>query len=292
MGCRSALLAVRCDIAGPIAAKQRKNERKQSNGYSVSIYCVSVGSSGTLENSRALRLQECLQGQRPLVPMCRSVGEARDWGGGRDFAGDLFRRKKGCQGCGNSINARWEIDADLVGSVGSRGRCRDNRWTGVDDKICTRPEAVETYSNNPGLLSRTSTSPAAGLLEVACGWRTRCWRLLNQVSSFLTARLHVRANCFSDSMKRIWIVHAVGSVASNGVDETNRVDQVAVSIIRTTERIGAMSRQAIIWTRHRAEEHQIVAALRRTSQGQQEISKITPSRPIRLVSIRGEGGKG
>ncbi|RWW30850.1 hypothetical protein BHE74_00027524 [Ensete ventricosum] len=49
MGCRSASLAVRCDIAGLIAAKHRKNERKQSNGYSISIYCVSAGSSGTLE---------------------------------------------------------------------------------------------------------------------------------------------------------------------------------------------------------------------------------------------------
>ncbi|RWV84736.1 hypothetical protein GW17_00053531 [Ensete ventricosum] len=64
MGCRSASLAVHCDIAGPIAAKQRKNERKQSNGYSVSICYVSTGSSGTLEHSRAL----CLQSRRPLVP--------------------------------------------------------------------------------------------------------------------------------------------------------------------------------------------------------------------------------
>ncbi|RWV78820.1 hypothetical protein GW17_00059071 [Ensete ventricosum] len=54
MGCRSASLAVRCDIVGPITAKQRKKERKQSNGYSVSIYCVSAGSSGTLEHLRAL----------------------------------------------------------------------------------------------------------------------------------------------------------------------------------------------------------------------------------------------
>ncbi|RRT36325.1 hypothetical protein B296_00055744 [Ensete ventricosum] len=92
MGCRSASLAVRCDIAGPITTKQRKNERKQSNGYSVLIYCVSAGSSGTLEHSRALRLQ----GRRSLVPMCQSVGEAGDWGCDRDFAGDLFRRKKGC----------------------------------------------------------------------------------------------------------------------------------------------------------------------------------------------------
>ncbi|RRT38047.1 hypothetical protein B296_00051968 [Ensete ventricosum] len=69
MGCRSALLAVHYDIAGPIVAKQRKNERKQSNGYSVSIYCVSAGSSGTLEHSRALRSQERLQGRRPLVPI-------------------------------------------------------------------------------------------------------------------------------------------------------------------------------------------------------------------------------
>ncbi|RRT61023.1 hypothetical protein B296_00026216 [Ensete ventricosum] len=139
MGCRSASLVVRCDIAGPIAAKQRKKERKHRNGYSVSIYCVSTRSSSTLEHLRALRLQ----GRRLLVPMCRSVGEARDWGGGWDFVGDLFRRKKGCQGCGNSINARWEIGADLVGSVGSGGRCRDSRWIEVDDKICTRPEAVK-----------------------------------------------------------------------------------------------------------------------------------------------------
>ncbi|RWW04398.1 hypothetical protein GW17_00032379 [Ensete ventricosum] len=127
MGCRSASLAVCCDIAGPIAAKQRKNERKQSNGYSVSIYCVLAGSSGTLEHSRALRLQERLQGRRPLVPMFQSVGEAGDWGGDRDFAGDLFRRNKGCQGCGKSISAHWEIGVDLVGSVGSGGRCRDSR---------------------------------------------------------------------------------------------------------------------------------------------------------------------
>ncbi|RWV84329.1 hypothetical protein GW17_00053963 [Ensete ventricosum] len=111
MGCRSASLVVRCDIVGPIAAKQRKKERKHRNGYSVSIYCVSTRSSSTLEHSRALRLQ----GRRLLVPMCRSVGEAGDWGGGWDFAGDLFRRKKGCQGCVNSISACWEISADLVG---------------------------------------------------------------------------------------------------------------------------------------------------------------------------------
>ncbi|RZR92524.1 hypothetical protein BHM03_00020836 [Ensete ventricosum] len=69
------------------------------------------------------------------------TGEAAGMG---DFAGDLFRRKKGCQGYDNSISARWEIGADLVGCVSSGGRCRDIRWTGVDDKICTRPEAVET----------------------------------------------------------------------------------------------------------------------------------------------------
>ncbi|RWV84155.1 hypothetical protein GW17_00054155 [Ensete ventricosum] len=85
---RSASLAMRCDIAGPIAAKQRKKERKQSNGYSVSIYCVSAGGSSTLEHSRVLRLQ----GQRPLVPMCRSVGKAGDWGGGRDFAAPTKER--------------------------------------------------------------------------------------------------------------------------------------------------------------------------------------------------------
>ncbi|RRT60039.1 hypothetical protein B296_00022214, partial [Ensete ventricosum] len=85
---RSASLAMPCDIVGPIAAKQRKKERKQSNGFSVSIYCVSAGSSSTLEHSRALRLQ----GRRPLVPMCRSVGEAGDWGGGRDFTAPVKER--------------------------------------------------------------------------------------------------------------------------------------------------------------------------------------------------------
>ncbi|RZR91871.1 hypothetical protein BHM03_00020053 [Ensete ventricosum] len=84
MGCRSASLVVRYNIAGPIVAKQRKNERKQSNGYSVSIYCVSVGSSGTLEHSRALRLQERLQGRRPLRLQerwrgCR-LGRRPGWG--------------------------------------------------------------------------------------------------------------------------------------------------------------------------------------------------------------------
>ncbi|RZS01428.1 hypothetical protein BHM03_00031280 [Ensete ventricosum] len=56
----------------------------------------------------------------------------------------LLRLKKECQGYDNSISARWEIGADLVGSVGSGGRCRDSRWTGVHDKICTRLEAVKT----------------------------------------------------------------------------------------------------------------------------------------------------
>ncbi|RWW49431.1 hypothetical protein BHE74_00044412 [Ensete ventricosum] len=41
-----------------------------------------------MEHSRALRLQ----GRRPLVPMCRSVGEAGDWGGGRDFAAPAKER--------------------------------------------------------------------------------------------------------------------------------------------------------------------------------------------------------
>ncbi|RWW21594.1 hypothetical protein BHE74_00022468 [Ensete ventricosum] len=78
MGCKSTSLAMHCDIAGPIAAKQRKNERKQSNGYSISIYCVPAGSSGTLEHSRALRLQ----GRRPL--RLQERWEAGDWGGDRD----------------------------------------------------------------------------------------------------------------------------------------------------------------------------------------------------------------
>ncbi|RZS25630.1 hypothetical protein BHM03_00058853, partial [Ensete ventricosum] len=30
--------------------------------------------------------------RRPLVPMCRSVGEAGDWGGGRDFAAPAKER--------------------------------------------------------------------------------------------------------------------------------------------------------------------------------------------------------
>ncbi|RZS26601.1 hypothetical protein BHM03_00059959 [Ensete ventricosum] len=47
----------------------------------------------------------------------------------------LLWRKKGCQGCGNSINARWEIGADLVGSVGSGGKCRDSRWTRLESTI-------------------------------------------------------------------------------------------------------------------------------------------------------------
>ncbi|RWW44376.1 hypothetical protein BHE74_00049876 [Ensete ventricosum] len=157
MGCRSVSLVVRCDIAGPIATKQRKNERKQSNGYFDSIYCMLAGR----------RKQEAvgpwaghgtwsIRGRRVCRSICRAedrwcqcagalarleTGEATGMG---DFTRDLFRRNKGCQGCGNSINARWEIGADLIGSVGSGRRCRDSRWTGVNDKICTRPEAVET----------------------------------------------------------------------------------------------------------------------------------------------------
>ncbi|RWW43068.1 hypothetical protein BHE74_00051310 [Ensete ventricosum] len=52
--------------------------------------------------------------------------------------------RKDAKVTGNSISAHWEIGADLVGSVSSGGRCCDSRWTGVDDKICTRLEAVET----------------------------------------------------------------------------------------------------------------------------------------------------
>ncbi|RWW53892.1 hypothetical protein BHE74_00039567 [Ensete ventricosum] len=42
MGCRSTLLAVRCNIAGPIAAKQRKEKRKgkQSSGYSILMEAI------------------------------------------------------------------------------------------------------------------------------------------------------------------------------------------------------------------------------------------------------------
>ncbi|RZR90993.1 hypothetical protein BHM03_00019024 [Ensete ventricosum] len=40
MGRRSASLAVRCDIAGPISAKQRMNLRKQSNYYFVSMDAI------------------------------------------------------------------------------------------------------------------------------------------------------------------------------------------------------------------------------------------------------------
>ncbi|RWW60691.1 hypothetical protein BHE74_00032293 [Ensete ventricosum] len=37
-----ALLAVRCDLAEPISAKQRKKEMKQSNGNSVSMYAIGI----------------------------------------------------------------------------------------------------------------------------------------------------------------------------------------------------------------------------------------------------------
>ncbi|RWV87739.1 hypothetical protein GW17_00050239 [Ensete ventricosum] len=75
MGCRSASLAVRCDIVGPITAKQRKNERKQSNGYSVSIYCVSAGSNDTLEHSRVATgiSLEIYSGERKYAKVAATV---------------------------------------------------------------------------------------------------------------------------------------------------------------------------------------------------------------------------
>ncbi|RRT67050.1 hypothetical protein B296_00001238 [Ensete ventricosum] len=110
-----------------------------------SIVCRQEAATPWSIRGRCVCRSICRAGDR----WCQCAGslarlETGDWGGDRDFARDLFRQKKGCQGCGNSICARWEIGANLVGSVGSGGRCRDSRWTRVDNKICTRPEAVET----------------------------------------------------------------------------------------------------------------------------------------------------
>ncbi|RRT51707.1 hypothetical protein B296_00027061 [Ensete ventricosum] len=81
MGCRSASLAMHCDIARLIAAKQRKNERKESNGYSISIYCVPTRSSDTLEHSRAKDAKvaatvSALTGRSMLISLVSSVVEA------------------------------------------------------------------------------------------------------------------------------------------------------------------------------------------------------------------------
>ncbi|RZR75029.1 hypothetical protein BHM03_00048186, partial [Ensete ventricosum] len=152
---RSASLAVRCDIAGPIAAKQRKKERKQSNGYSVSIYYV-AGDRWCQCAGALLRLET------------REAAEI-----------SLLRRKKGCQGCDNSISARWEIGADLVGSVGSGGRCRDSRWTGLESTIKSARDrkrsvykARDHWYQCAKALARLETGEAAGIsLEIYYGER-------------------------------------------------------------------------------------------------------------------------
>ncbi|RZS01325.1 hypothetical protein BHM03_00031160 [Ensete ventricosum] len=64
-------------------AGARRKERREEEGCEQDLLCVSR-KQRDLEHSRAPRLQERLQGWRPLVPMCRSVGEAGDRGGGRD----------------------------------------------------------------------------------------------------------------------------------------------------------------------------------------------------------------
>ncbi|RZS18870.1 hypothetical protein BHM03_00051196, partial [Ensete ventricosum] len=70
MGYRSASLAVRYDIAGPIGAKQRKKEKKQSNGYSVSIYWPETAGANVPERWRGWRL-----GRQPGF---RYSGERKD----------------------------------------------------------------------------------------------------------------------------------------------------------------------------------------------------------------------
>ncbi|RWW39785.1 hypothetical protein BHE74_00054847, partial [Ensete ventricosum] len=58
-----------------------------------------------MEHSRALRLQ----GWRPLVPMCRSVGEAGDWGGGRDFAAPAKERMSRLRQQYQHDRKRWKF---------------------------------------------------------------------------------------------------------------------------------------------------------------------------------------
>ncbi|RZR79145.1 hypothetical protein BHM03_00004777 [Ensete ventricosum] len=63
----------------------RRKERREEEGCEQDLLCVrkkqrDPGPAWDLEHSRAPRLQ----GRRPLVPMCRSVGKAGDRGGGRD----------------------------------------------------------------------------------------------------------------------------------------------------------------------------------------------------------------
>ncbi|RRT31278.1 hypothetical protein B296_00050221 [Ensete ventricosum] len=70
-------------------AGARRKERREEEGCEQDLLCVSrkqrdPGPARDLEHSRAPRLQERLQGWRPLLPMCRSVGETGDRGGGRD----------------------------------------------------------------------------------------------------------------------------------------------------------------------------------------------------------------
>ncbi|RWV88063.1 hypothetical protein BHE74_00012291 [Ensete ventricosum] len=66
-------------------AGTRRKERREEEGCEQDLLCVSrkqrdPGPARDLEHSRARRLQ----GQRQLVPMCQTVGEAGDRGGSRD----------------------------------------------------------------------------------------------------------------------------------------------------------------------------------------------------------------
>ncbi|RRT33014.1 hypothetical protein B296_00020484 [Ensete ventricosum] len=106
MGCRSASLAMHCDIAGPISTKQRKNEKKQSNGYSVSMDAIGSDDCKCQKEVATAGDRWC---QCAGVLARLETGEAA---GMRDFAGDLFRRNKGCQVYRNCSSARWEKLSD------------------------------------------------------------------------------------------------------------------------------------------------------------------------------------
>ncbi|RWW51402.1 hypothetical protein BHE74_00042258 [Ensete ventricosum] len=117
-----------------IAGARRKNRHKEE-GCKQDLLCVSrkqrdLGPAQDLEHSRAPYLRERLQGRRPLVPMCRSVGEAGDRGGGRDgdFAGDLFQTLM------VSI-VRALVDGDNEVSVRGKGQGGGTTVKGSDDML-------------------------------------------------------------------------------------------------------------------------------------------------------------
>ncbi|RRT75439.1 hypothetical protein B296_00023850 [Ensete ventricosum] len=134
------MLAVRCDIAGPIVTKQRKNERKQSNGYSLDLLCVGrkqrdpgpgagpgafAGAVFVGSETAGANVPEYWRGWRP--------------GGGISLVIYSDERKDAKVAATVLELAGRSTLISLILSVAEADVA-----TGVDDKICTQSEVVKT----------------------------------------------------------------------------------------------------------------------------------------------------